>query len=72
MGLPVFLVEAMNSYMEVLEAEAEEVWSSGQNLAHRALMATAVRQALMEALAGAWRSVPMGESVGAALLKAHA
>ena len=52
-GLPVFLVEAMNSYMEVLEAEAEEVWSSGQNLtAHRALMATAVRQSLlMEALA---------------------
>jgi hypothetical protein len=52
-GLPVFLVEAMNTYMEVLEAEGEEVWASGSDLTrHRDQMAQAVRQSiLMESLA---------------------
>ena len=31
-GLPVFLVEAMTTYMEVLVAEGEEVWIEGRQL----------------------------------------
>ncbi len=52
-GLPVFLVEAMTTYMEVLEAEGEEVWINGRQLQrHQGEIAEAVRQSvLMESLA---------------------
>ncbi|MAO84044.1 MAG: hypothetical protein CMH50_09225 [Myxococcales bacterium] len=52
-GLPVFLVEAMTTYMEVLVAEGEEVWIEGRQLQrHQGEIAEAVRQSvLMESLA---------------------